>query len=136
MKDYYLISLIILMTISCRKSIPEEQIESREILSEWKYVAYYASDGSPGDWTTYEGEDLILKIETENIISLNHTICTIPVLPNDSWITIEYDDQYFYPSCYTPPTILQANYSITNNELILNYICNEGCFAKYIKIEN
>lgn len=137
MKKILLLLVTATLFISCKSDDETSTPEDVSLIGNWRLIEYLAD---PGD-----GSGIFLPIDSDKTVTFNpngeitsnYSLCNMYVITepqNSSGTYSTTSGMIEIPNCYdTEPRNLSFEISEEGN-LILHYLCIEGCSEKYIKI--
>jgi len=134
MKKTILLLAFVGILISCSKD-ENDNSETTELIGQWKLIEQLAD---PGDGSgTFQSIDSQKKLEffqDGTITSLNGSLCEPYSDEQISTGTYSLSENRIVTSCQNT-NIGSIGFEIENNNLILNFISNEGLSQKFEKVK-
>jgi len=135
MKNTLLLFLSFILVLSCSNDDDKKTTSNSEIIGTWKLIEVYADPGDgSGDFVSVES-DKVITFNTNGTINSNADLC---ILFSDSGALSsgtfsETEMTITIADCDTSPSTVF--FEIDGANLILSYVCIEGCQEKYSKEE-
>ena len=134
MKKVTLILLTGLILSACNKD--NVRVENVELLGKWKLIEQLSDPGDgSGVFKSVESEKTIEFMDDGTVVS-NGTLCTMTIEKGQESVgTYAIGDGYIIPEgCdYSE---LKVFFELKDKNLILGYLCFEGCGQKFVKLNN
>lgn len=127
MKKMLSMSFLCLLLSSC--SVEEEE-KDPNLLSEWKLIETYQSDGSQGKYLPTDRNEIV-KFYLDSTIRTSSSWCS-----KHGTDLVEYsaEENIIVVDCEETP--VQMGYEVKGNLLFIYPSCAETCVLKYIKIDS